>query len=564
MPIHTKSIQLSSDSVVRDVDAMEGMPITSEVRSRRPGKWSTLLVGAVDGGAEPWGKTLKLTSSGGSPNDASIDSDLSGFDNANGGFPIGTAPHQTFASELKLIRLFAYNSTTRMYTKLVINHPLLPGEEIEISAYINRGFRLYDAHSPVEGGGQESQGGGPGEDTDFVGIISCSATDGTVSLNEQTHDPETNGLAATNRLTSFLTRPSYSVSKDTTYSTTTTQYRGDGDLESTFITDASDGSNLGITTGGWQYSDHRNDTSYTQAKNSGGSSDETSAKLFRNNTIAHPSQNQRFFRIKIRNDTQDAHYLAILPFNPGESTYEYWLLYDLRIKVTSAGGSEGSSGNYCAKTFPALRTDSRINMGNKRITGIEQIPDGSVAGALMPWKRINDSAQKYQYPHVIHVSSGVDLSKTTYPHVWLNMQNRILKFHPDSPEYGAGNNAGNSARVHRGFGYLVQRAGVYSQVTVKTANIANGNFEVILGYWDVAYAVGTYGDNASSLPFVEVCRFMLHSTNIEPASAPFTSTTKSSGNGQFPAESILCGYVIPTDYTTDEFFTMSIVIMLDG
>ena len=88
---------------------------------------------------------------------------------------------------------------------------------------------------------------------------------------------------------------------------------------------------------------------------------------------------------------------------------------------------------------------------------------------------------------------------------------------------------------------------------------------IVLGYFPVTNQVGSIGTaapNAAGSKFTEVCRFEFLNDDIEDASAPITSTTRASGDGLFPADSILCGYVIPTDYITDEFHTMSIVVML--
>ena len=312
MPIHYKNIAISNSLVIRDVDALEGISLsvphstsgtgmaaynhpggsTNASSNVKPGKWININHAT---NRHWWGNVFEVTN----------DSITAG----------GTSVPRPW----KYLRLFAYGSFDRTYSAVIINHPLQPGEQIEISFYASQGANLTDTgSSSVSGGSATSNSASEDQDIAMQVLYSTSvgSSNNINSLNDFIRHPFSN-------TSNGMLRSSASGGRTATV--------GDGDIL------AANGSNVGAINGGWRYADSRESSSYTQADFTARSGDESKiGRLYAENVPDESGGGYtRFFEITIRNDTDLPAYLKLKPYN-WNSTYEYYTFFDFRIKVTSS------------------------------------------------------------------------------------------------------------------------------------------------------------------------------------------------------------------------------------
>ena len=210
---------------------------------------------------------------------------------------------------------------------LLIKEPLLPGEEIEISFYTAKTGQTF------------TQASGEGKNDDFIGVYY--------------QDTESQW--------------------DTFSSTPMGGYGSGTGLTGKGIVPASTSTNLGVTNGGFQYSSGRSNSSFSQARNSNNSSNQTNGKLYTYNLPAHGTSTalSRFFRVTIKNNSVKAAMLKFLLINEteGSPNYIYANFYDMRIKVTypSGGIVNNDKGGILGATSGNGGNDHNLTVGGRQL-----------------------------------------------------------------------------------------------------------------------------------------------------------------------------------------------------
>lgn len=189
------------------------------------------------------------------------------------------------------------SSISSQWSALLLRNPLRPGEELEISFYTaDTGQALNNASVAAA------------SDDDFLGVF---YQDDSTQWESFSSTPLAGGGSGTNLI-------------------------GKG------VVPASTSTNIGVINGGFQYSSGRSNSSFSQARNSDDSGNQTDAKLYAFNLPSHGTATalSRFFRVTIKNNSPKPAMLKMFLVNEtgSSSDFIYRNLYDFQGKLTSPGG----------------------------------------------------------------------------------------------------------------------------------------------------------------------------------------------------------------------------------
>lgn len=339
-------------------------------------------------------------------------------------------------STIKTLRLFAFNSGTFMYTKWVINNPLLPGEEVELTFYASRGENL---NANTNG------------NIDGSGTAKCAqilfATDPT-------------------KFDEFINRPNAVFRTDEM-----THEQGDG------ILPASNGSNVGVVTS-WQSKSGRSVSTWVTCSNTPGGEPGTLAYDDVPNETG--SEFTKVYKIVIRNDTEQPAYLAMLP-DRSIGDHFYMLYHDIQIKVTSSAlktclGQIEDSTHHLVHSSPYFDGSNFLNMNNHSLVNIgtpSKIPsravsdysDGTTSNILYRSQLVNkkfyDHWSVYQTPVYLPINATGHDSEDK---MFASLSNLDYNFSGTANEGTPGNSAYNT------WIYMPHYKGRFYSISLRTQN----------------------------------------------------------------------------------------------
>jgi len=216
-----------------------------------------------------------------------------------------------------------------IYSALLIKSPLKPGEEIELSFYT-----------------------GTGNDYGLVGTTTAGTYRNDSFLAVYYEDDATKWENFSNKPMGFYDHSEQTFGKG--------------------IVPAGTSTNLGVTSGGFQYSTGRSDSSYSQARNSTNSANQLDGTLYVYNFPSNGTATglSRFFRITIKNNSSKPAMLKLIPNNTTASGVAQWIrynLYDLQTKLTSPSGGIVKKENLRGASVIGSNASNSLSLGGSEL-----------------------------------------------------------------------------------------------------------------------------------------------------------------------------------------------------